>query len=331
MSNQAKNTETTGDTMTPDFADYEFPYMEVATFMRAPMTKDLSAVDIGLIGIPFDAGVTNRAGARHGPREIRNMSSFIRRANQSSGLAPLNMCRVRDIGDCPVHPYSVPKTVDMISGFYRTLHEAGVVPVSAGGDHSITYPVMKGIASDEPVGMVHFDAHCDTCDDFMDEKFHHGAPFRRAVEDGVLDPKRTVQIGIRGGLPEVDFWQFSYDTGMRVIDMDEYWDMGIDAVIAEARRVVGDGPTYISFDVDGIDPTYTPGTGTPEVGGYSTYEALRMLRGLQGLNLVGGDVVEVAPPADPTNNTALVGATLMFEILCVLADALVTRVCSPTP
>jgi guanidinopropionase len=314
-----------GGEMTPDFSNYDFPYMGVPTFLRAPMTRDLSEVDIALVGIPFDAGVTNRAGARHGPREVRNMSSLIRRTNQSNRLVPLDMCRVRDFGDCPVHPYSVPKTVDMISGFYREMHEAGVIPISIGGDHSITFPIMKGIASDEPVGMVHFDAHCDTCDEFMGEKFHHGAPFLRAVEAGVLDPKRTVQIGIRGGLPDIDLWKFSYDSGMRVIDMDEYWEMGVDAVIEEARRVVGDGPTYISFDVDGIDPTYTPGTGTPEVGGYSTYEALRMIRGLRGLNLVGGDVVEVAPPADPSNNTALVGATLMFEILCVVADARASR------
>ena len=312
-------------TMEPQHADYAFPYMEVATFMRAPFTRDLSEVDIALVGIPYDGGVTNRAGARHGPREIRNMSSFMRRVNQANGIAPLGLCRVCDIGDAPTHPYSVEKNVEMVSSFYRKLHEQGALPISAGGDHSVSFPVLKGIGHDRPVGMVHFDAHCDTCDDFMDEKFHHGAPFRRAVEAGVLDPKRTVQIGIRGSLPDLDLWKFSYDTGMRVITMDEFYDMGVDAVIKEARRVVGEGPTYISFDVDGIDPTFTPGTGTPEVGGFSTYEALRMIRGLRGLNLVGGDVVEVAPPADPSGNTALVGATVMYEILCVVADALASQ------
>lgn len=325
MTTQPKAERPRAATMEPAHADYAFPFMEVATFMRAPFTRDLSQVDIALVGIPYDGGVTNRAGARHGPREIRNLSSLIRRTNQSNGIAPLELCRVHDIGDAPTNPYSVAKTVDLISGFYRKLHEAGVIPISAGGDHSVTFPVMKGIGYDRPVGMVHFDAHCDTCDDFMDEKFHHGAPFRRAVEAGVLDPKRCVQIGIRGSLPDLDLWKFSYETGMRVITMDEFYEMGVDAVIQEARRVVGTGPTYISFDVDGIDPTYTPGTGTPEVGGFSSYEALRMVRGLRGLNLVGGDVVEVAPPADPSGNTALVGATVMFEILCVVADAWASR------
>ena len=190
-----------------------------------------------------------------------------------------------------------------------------------GGDHSVTLPIFRGIAQQSPVGLVHFDAHCDTGDDYLGSKFHHGAPFRRAVEEGTLDPKRTIQIGIRGGLNDLDVWQFSHDSGMRVVYMDEFYKMGVDAVIAEARRVVGEGPTYISFDVDGLDPVFAPGTGTPEVGGFSTLEAQLMIRGLRGLNLVGGDVVEVAPPFDQTGNTALVGASMMFEILCVVADS----------
>ena len=154
---------------------------------------------------------------------------------------------------------------------------------------------------------------------------HHGAPFKVAVEEGLLDPKRTVQIGIRGATAEPDAWRFSYESGMRVITMDEFQRLGVGEVIAEARRVVGDGPTYVSFDVDGLDPVFAPGTGTPEVGGYTTHEAQLMLRGLRGLDLVGGDVVEVAPPFDPSGNTALVGATMMYEILCIVADALVAR------
>jgi len=169
---------------------------------------------------------------------------------------------------------------------------------------------------------VHFDAHTDTADEgFGGEKFHHGTPFRRAVEEGLLDPERTIQIGIRGSRSSSDYSQFSHDSGMRVIYIEEFYEIGIDNVIAEARRVVGDGPTYISFDVDGLDPVYAPGTGTPEIGGFTTHEAQRMIRGLQGLDLVGGDVVEVAPPFDPSGNTAIVGATMMFEILCVLAEA----------
>jgi guanidinopropionase len=167
---------------------------------------------------------------------------------------------------------------------------------------------------------VHFDAHCDTGDDYMGSKFHHGAPFSRAVEEGLLDPKRTIQIGIRGSLNDPDVWKFSHDSGMRVIYIEEYLEMGYQAVIKEARKIVGDGPTYISFDVDALDPVFAPGTGTPEVGGYSTLEAQMMIRGLSGLNLVGGDVVEVAPPYDPSGATALVGATMMFEILCLLSE-----------
>ena len=173
--------------------------------------------------------------------------------------------------------------------------------------------------------MVHFDAHCDTGDDYLGSKFHHGAPFRRAVEERLLDPKRTIQIGIRGSLNDPDVWKFSHDSGMRVIYMEELYEMGVKAVIAEARQVVGDGPTYISFDVDGLDPVYAPGTGTPEVGGFTTLEAQMMIRGLQGLNLIGGDVVEVAPPFDVSGNTALVGATIMFEILCVVAHSVAAR------
>jgi guanidinopropionase len=205
------------------------------------------------------------------------------------------------------------------------VHAAGIVPLSVGGDHSITLPIFRAIAADRPVGMVHFDAHCDTGDDYLGSKFHHGAPFRRAVEEGLLDPTRTIQIGIRGGLNDPDLWKFSHDTGMRVVYMDEFYDLGPKRTVAEIRRVVGDGPTYISFDVDGLDPVYAPGTGTPEVGGITTVEALIMLRGLAGLNLIGGDVVEVAPPFDPSGNTALVGASLLFEELCVVADALASR------
>jgi len=297
-------------------------YTGLATFMRTSCSDDLKNVDIGLVGVPFDGGVTNRTGARHGPREIRNQSSLMRKYNQSSGICPYELCRVRDIGDAFVErPFNLESSLDEIATFYLRLAEQGVIPVSAGGDHSITLPIFRGIARGAPIGMVHFDAHCDTGDDYLGSKFHHGAPFRRAVEEGLLDPERTVQIGIRGGVNDMDVWRFSHDTGMRVIYMDEFYKLGVDAVIEEARRVVGDGPTYISFDVDGLDPVFAPGTGTPEVGGFTSLEAQLMIRGLRGLNLIGGDVVEVAPPFDQTGNTALVGASMMFEILCVIADA----------
>ena len=297
-------------------------YTGVPTFLRAPYEEELGNVDIGLIGVPFDGGVTNRPGARHGPREIRNQSSLMRRMHQSSGISPHDLARVADVGDAWVQsPFHLENSLDEIAEFFIRLNEASVTPLSAGGDHSITLPILRAIAKTGPVGMVHFDAHCDTGDDYLGSKFHHGAPFRRAVEEGLLDPERTIQIGIRGSVNEPDIWKFSHDSGMRVIYMEEFYELGIKRVIDEARRVVGIGPTYISFDVDGLDPVYAPGTGTPEVGGFSSMEAQFMIRGLKGLNLIGGDVVEVAPPFDPSGNTALVGATMMFEILCVLADA----------
>lgn len=301
-------------------------YSGLPTFLRTPYREDFTDVDIGLVGVPFDGGVTNRPGARHGPREIRNQSSLIRRMNQATGVSPHTLCRVADIGDAWVRePFELESSHLEIEGFYKRVVNAGIVPLSVGGDHSITLPIFRALANNGPLGMVHFDAHCDTGDDYMGSRFHHGAPFSRAVEEGLLDPKRTIQIGIRGSLNDPDVWKFSHDSGMRVIYIEEYFEMGVKAVIEEARKIVGDQPTYISFDVDALDPVYAPGTGTPEVGGYSTLEAQMMIRGLSGLNLVGGDVVEVSPPFDPSGNTALVGATMMFEILCVLAEARAAR------
>lgn len=312
----------------PEFEDPQVRprYTGLPTFMRAPFHEDLADTDIGLAGVPFDGGVTNRTGARHGPREIRNQSSLMRKVNQSSRIAPFDLARVADVGDAWIRsPFSLESSLDEIAEFFGRVHAAGIIPISAGGDHSITLPIFRAVAKEAPVGMVHFDAHCDTGDDYLGSKFHHGAPFRRAVEEGLLDPTRTVQIGIRGALNDPDVWKFSHDSGMRVVYMEEFYEMGVAAVIKEARQVVGDGPTYISFDVDGLDPVFAPGTGTPEVGGLTSLEAQMMIRGLRGLNLIGGDVVEVAPPFDPSGSTALVGATMMFEILCVVADAFSRR------
>ena len=290
--------------------------------MRAPLAESLDNVDIGLIGVPTDLGVTNRAGARHGPREIRNSSSLMRTFNLGMNVNPYELCHVADLGDVKFsHRYDLNKQVEEIESFFQKIVEKNILPISAGGDHSITYPILKAIAKEEPVGMVHIDAHTDTWGEIWGSKFHHGAPFRLAVEAGVLDPKRTIQIGIRGGQNFMDGIEFSQSHGMRVVFMDEFSALGVEKVIQEARKTVGEGKTYISFDVDGLDPVYAPGTGTPEVGGITTLEAQQLLRGLRGLNLIGGDVVEVAPPFDNTGNTALVGATMMFEILSLIADS----------
>ena len=199
------------------------------------------------------------------------------------------------------------------------------MPLAVGGDHSVTLPVFRAIAKDRPIGMIHIDAHCDTGDDYMGSKFHHGAPFSRAVEEGLLDPKRTVQIGIRGSVNDLDLWKFSHDSGMRVIYMDEFHRLGIDQTLQEARRIVGQGPVYISFDIDSLDPAFAPGTGTPEIGGLTSLEAQLLIRGCSGLNIIGADMVEVAPSFDPSGSTAMVGANILFELLCVIAESLAAQ------
>ena len=301
-------------------------YTEIPTFMRTPLATDLADVDIALVGVPLDCGVTNRTGARHGPREIRNQSSLGRNIHHVSRIDPYVLARVADVGDVRLTTtYDLEQCMHDIHAFYAVLHARGCVPLSAGGDHSMTYPVLKALAAERPVGLIHVDAHTDTWDEFMGSKFHHGAPFRLANEEGLIDASRTIQIGIRGAQNSEDTWNYSIDSGFRVVFMEEFTDLGVNAVIEEARKVIGDGPVYISFDVDGLDPVYAPGTGTPEVGGLTTIEAQRLLRGLRGLDIIGGDVVEVAPPFDPTGNTALVGATMMYEILCPMAEAFAAR------
>ena len=300
-------------------------YMGLPTFMRTPYSREFEGLDIALVGVPYDGGTTNRPGARHGPREMRDMSSLMRQIHHVTRINPYELCRVADVGDVPFEKvFQVDQVLADIENFYRSLHRNNVLPISAGGDHSITFPIFRAIARNEPLGMIHIDAHTDTWDEFQGSKFTHGAPFRRAVEEGLLDPKRTVQIGIRGAQNTTEGWDFSINSGMRVIFIEEFNDIGVDAVIDEARKIVGDQPTYISFDVDGLDPVYAPGTGTPEVGGISTLDAQRLLRGFRGLNLRGGDVVEVAPPFDPTGNTSLVGVTMMYEILCLVAESIAT-------
>jgi len=254
---------------------------------------------------------------------MRNQSSLLRRINAATSVDPFALARVRDLGDAWVEqPYELTGALGEIEAFYRTVVEAGVTPLTVGGDHAISWPILRAVAARSgPLGMVHFDAHCDTGDDYMGSRFHHGAPFRRAVEEGLLDPNRVIQIGIRGTTNDPGLWGFSLSSGMRVFPMDELHDKGWRYAVEEARRVAGGGKTYLSFDIDGLDPVYAPGTGTPEAGGIAIIEALRMLRGLRGLDFVAGDLVEVSPPFDHANLTAFHGASLLFEILCLLAEA----------
>jgi len=302
-----------------DQYDDRVPYAGVSTLLDMPYQPELKNIDIALIGVPFDQGVYNRAGARLGPKAIRNVAMF-GSFNHHSKISPAGLCTIADVGDVPIeNRYHLDEGLRDIEKYFQQVKDAGITPLAAGGDHSISYPILKAVGRDAPVGLVHVDAHCDTDGWMGNSKFYHGAPFRNAVLDGVLDPDRTIQIGIRG--PAEPVWEFSYDSGMTVIHIEDFVELGVNNVIQKAREVVGDGPTYISFDIDGLDPTYAPGTGTPEVGGLTTREALALIRGLRGLNLVGGDVVEVAPQYDPTTNTARAGAQMMFEILCLLAEA----------
>lgn len=310
------------------FSDPErrkWPFAEPATFLGAPYrpdvpgTPDWGGLDVALVGVPMDLGVTNRAGARLGPRAVRSVER-IGPYEHALRIAPSVHLGVADVGDVPMQSrFSLDQCHRDIEAFFTRVCAANVVPLAVGGDHSITYSILKAVGCGRPVGMVHIDAHCDTGGEYEGAKFHHGGPFRHAVLAGVLDPERSIQIGIRGGAEYL--WEFSYESGMTVLHAEEVAAMGIPAVVARAREVVGDGPTYVTFDVDAVDPGFAPGTGTPEVGGITPREVLGILRGLVGIDVVGGDVVEVAPQYDPSTNTAQIAAQVLFEILCLVAIA----------
>ena len=293
------------------------------SFLRLPQISDPSLLDIAVVGVPWDGGTTNRPGARHGPRDVREQSMLIRPFHHVTQKSPYDECAVADMGDAPINPVDLNDSLQRIEDFFVKIHKAGAAPLSVGGDHLISLPILRAIAKDSPVGLIHFDAHTDTNDNYFGgNKYTHGTPFRRAVEEGLIDPKKMIQIGIRGTRYRPSGSDFAKDNGIRVIYIEEFYRLGTEGVISEIQKVIGDTPAYVTFDVDALDPAYAPGTGTPEVGGYSTFDGQQMIRGLSGLNLIGGDVVEVSPPLDPSGATSLVGATLMFEILAVLAESI---------
>jgi len=301
-------------------------YAGIASFMRTPILSAPDEADIAMIGVPFDGGVTNRSGARHGPRELRNQSTLMRVIHQSTRINPYELCRIGDLGDVDLPQlYDLEDNVERIFRFYEAVRDAGTIPLTAGGDHCITYPILKALGAAAPLSVVHIDAHTDTWDSFGGSKYMHGTPFRRAVEEGLIDPKRTIQVGIRGGQNATDGWDYSIASGMRVIFMDEADELGVAGILAQIKNVIGENPTYLSFDIDALDPAHAPGTGTPESGGFTSREAIALVRGLRGVDLIGADLVEVSPPLDPGTNTALVGATLMFEMLCLLAESVAAR------
>lgn len=302
----------------------ENPYWGIPTFFGLPFKGEPVDLDIALVGVPFDLGVTNRSGTRMGPREIRSQSRIVGAYNHHTCSTPCATHRIADIGDVPFRTvYNLEESLHDIEQFYQVVSSAGIAPVTAGGDHSITYPILKGIVGREKVGLIHFDSHCDTAGPIHGSKFQHGSPMRNAVEAGLIDPKRSIQIGIRGS-SEV-LWQFSYENQMRVMHIEEFYELGWKNVVTEIRNLIGDTPVYISFDIDCLDPAFAPGTGTPVPGGMTTFEALQTLRGLKGLNIIGGDLVEVSPPYDPSGITSLAGAAIMFEILCLTAESIPPR------
>jgi guanidinobutyrase len=292
----------------------------LATMLRLPAATAPEGLDAAFIGVPLDIGTSHRPGARFGPRQIRAESALIRPYNMATGAAPFDTLQVADLGDVPINTYSLEKSLPIITGFYASVLAAGCIPLTIGGDHTIALPILRAIAARHgAVALVHVDAHADVNDEMFGERVAHGTPFRRAVEEGLLRCDRVWQIGLRGTGYAADDFDWPRAQGFTVVPAHEVWYQSLAPLMDAVRARIGPGlPTYLSFDIDGIDPSFAGGTGTPEIGGLSVPQALEVIRGCRGLNIVGCDLVEVAPPYDPTGNTALLGANLLYEMLCVL-------------
>ncbi|WP_417209303.1 agmatinase [Antarctobacter sp.] len=295
----------------------------VPTFMRLPYVPAdhprFKDVQVGLIGVPWDSGTTNRPGPRHGPRQLRDASTMIRAQHAVSGMRPFETVNCADLGDVGPNPADIQDSMARITAFYAQVVAAGIRPLTAGGDHLTSLPVLRALAKDGPLGMIHFDSHTDLFHSYFGGTMYtHGTPFRRAVEEGLLDPKRVIQIGIRGTMYDTEDRDFAAANGIRIVTIEEFFERGITDVMQEARAIVGAAPTYVSYDIDFVDPTFAPGTGTPEVGGPNSYQALQVCRALTGLNIVGADLVEVSPPFDQSGTTAFLGVSIMFEMLCAM-------------
>lgn len=298
----------------------------VATMMRLPIAASAAGLDAAFVGVPLDIGTSHRPGTRFGPRAIRAESALIRPYNMATGAAPFDALQVADLGDVPINTYSLEKSVGIITGFYRDLlaqpGRSGqpVRPLTLGGDHTIALPILRAMAERHgSVALIHVDAHADVNEDMFGERIAHGTPFRRAVEEGLLRSDKVWQIGLRGSGYAADDFDWPRRQGFTIVPAHEVWWTSLAPLMAQVRQAIGpELPCYLSFDIDGIDPAYAGGTGTPEIGGLTVPQALEIIRGCRGLNLVGGDLVEVSPPYDATGNTALLGANLLYEMLCVL-------------
>lgn len=291
----------------------------LASMMRLPVATHAAGLDAAFIGVPLDIGASNRAGARFGPRQIRAESSLIRPYNMATGAAPFDALQVADLGDVPINTYSLEKSVGIITDFYREVLGHGCVPLTLGGDHTIALPILRAVAERHgPVALIHVDAHADVNDEMFGERIAHGTPFHRAVEEGLLQTNKVWQIGLRGSGYAADDFDWPRRQGFTIIPAHEVWWQSLAPIMDKVRAIIGDAPCYLSFDIDGIDPAYAPGTGTVEIGGLTVPQALEIVRGLRGINLVGCDLVEVSPPYDPFGSTSVLAANLLFEMLCVL-------------
>ena len=307
-----KNYKPLSSMTTPRFAD-------IATFFRLPIEKDLSKIDYCISGIPWDGGTTNRPGARHGPREIRNASSLVRLYHPVSLKSPYDKFKIADIGDCPINPVDIQDSLTKIENFYKKIFLSKTIPISIGGDHLVTLPILRGLKRDKPIGLFQFDSHSDTWDTYFGGfKYTHGTPFRRAIEENLINPKKYVILGLRGSLYDPNDMKWAQEQGVTIITIDDYYKIGFENCIKKIYEVLEDTQIYFTFDIDGIDPTFAPGTGTPEVGGFTVRESQLIIRALKKLNFIGGDVVEVSPPFDLNNLTSHVAATIAFEILCTM-------------
>lgn len=296
----------------------------IASMFRLPVQQDASGLDVALVGVPLDIGTSNRTGSRYGPREIRCESVLVRPYSMATRAAPFDSFQVADVGDVALNPYSLEKSISIIEQHFDGLLAHGAKTVAIGGDHTISLPILRAQRKVHgKVALVHVDAHADTNDSMFGEAITHGTIFRRAIEEELVDPAHMFQIGLRATGYAAEDFDWARERGVRVVQAEEYWYQSMAPLMDEVRDAIGpDMPVYLSFDIDGLDPSVAPGTGTPEPGGLLTSQGLEVIRGMSGLNLIGCDLVEVSPPYDATGNTALLAANLIFEMLCSLPGCL---------
>lgn len=300
-------------------------FADVATFMRTRRVDIDPEIDIGLVGVPFDIGLNYRGGPREAPQAVRQASRIIRRVNPASGIDPYALCNIADLGDAPVNPIDLAKSIAQIEDFFNGLVAARIRPVAIGGDHTIPTPILRALARKEPAGILQIDSHADTLDEMFGTRINHATFMRRGIEEGLIDPKRSVQLGLRGSRFSKNDVQNSLDMGLTVITMDDYEEMGRAAAIKKILATLGTGRSYVTIDIDGIDPSYCPGTAVPEIGGITPRDAQVILRALRGIDIVGADISEVAPCYDPTGVTAVTAANFMFELTCLIAEAIAAK------